>query len=163
HAPPDRVEQIVAQADGNAFYLEELIRAVAERAEDTLPATMLAVAQARLDRVSPEARRVLRAASVLGRRFWAGSIRALRGGGGEAVRASRWMRRAAEDALVAHAFAEALARAERGLAMHGAQEGDELGRLALVAAQAERWLGSFQRAESRAREAMLGLERGSAG
>ncbi|MFO0588277.1 MAG: protein kinase [Polyangiaceae bacterium] len=68
------VSRVVAQADGNAFFLEELIRAQAEGADDSppgaLPDTVLATVHARLSQLDPEARRLLRAASVLGDVFW---------------------------------------------------------------------------------------------
>ncbi|HSQ66951.1 MAG TPA: protein kinase [Polyangiaceae bacterium] len=77
---PTTITRLVAQAAGNALYLEELIRAVAEGKHDTLPATVLAMVQARVERLEDEARRVLRAASVFGERFWSGGVRALLGG-----------------------------------------------------------------------------------
>ena len=63
------VEQIVERADGNAFYLEELIRAAADGRSEALPDSVIGMVQARLDAEDPEARRVLRAASVFGERF----------------------------------------------------------------------------------------------
>jgi len=42
------VDRIVQLAAGNAFYLEELIRAVAEGREEALPETVLAMVEARL-------------------------------------------------------------------------------------------------------------------
>ncbi|MGZ3422725.1 MAG: serine/threonine-protein kinase [Polyangiales bacterium] len=70
------VERIVAESAGNALYLEELVRARAAGEQD-LPATLLAMVQARLERLEPEARRVLRAASVFGHAFWRAGVRAL--------------------------------------------------------------------------------------
>jgi tetratricopeptide (TPR) repeat protein len=67
------------RSGGNAFYLEELIRAVAEGKGDALPETVLAMVQSRLDALDPDARRLLRAASVLGQVFWAGAVAALLG------------------------------------------------------------------------------------
>ena len=72
------VERLVEQAAGNALFLEELIRAVAEGRGEAPPETVLAMLQARLMRLEPEARRVLLAASFFGRTFWAGGVRALR-------------------------------------------------------------------------------------
>ena len=46
--PDDSVARIVRHADGNAFYLEELVRALAEGSA-SLPDTVLATVQARLD------------------------------------------------------------------------------------------------------------------
>ncbi|MGH7331082.1 MAG: serine/threonine-protein kinase PknK, partial [Polyangiaceae bacterium] len=64
----------MTRAAGNAFYLEELIRAVAEGRGDTLPGTVLAMVQARLEALEPETRRTLRAASVFGEVFWRGAV-----------------------------------------------------------------------------------------
>ncbi len=75
----ETVEGLLDRAAGNAFYLEELIRAVAEGKGNSLPDTVLAMAQARLDRIEPEARRVLRAAGVFGQVFWRGGVAALIG------------------------------------------------------------------------------------
>ncbi|WP_437318403.1 serine/threonine-protein kinase [Sorangium sp. So ce385] len=76
----DTVARLVAQSDGNAFYLEELIRATAEGSPDALPETVLAMVQSRLERLDGAARQVLRAASVFGRVFWPGAVEALLGG-----------------------------------------------------------------------------------
>ena len=65
-APPETVGRIIARADGNAFYLEELVRHVVERSDQSMPATVLAVAQSRIESLDAEARRVLRVASVFG-------------------------------------------------------------------------------------------------
>ncbi|AUX21597.1 protein kinase [Sorangium cellulosum] len=73
------VARLVAHADGHAFYLEELIRAVAEGKGDVLPETVLAMVQARLAALDGEARKVLRAASVFGDVFWRGGVTALLG------------------------------------------------------------------------------------
>src|SRR5262249_36090251 len=54
------VHAIVERASGNAFYLEELIRAVADGKDDRLPETVLAMVESRLASLDPEARRVLR-------------------------------------------------------------------------------------------------------
>jgi tetratricopeptide (TPR) repeat protein len=77
----DTVEHLVQQADGNAFYLEELIRAVAEGKDRSgpLPGTVLAMVETRLGRLPPEARRVLRAASVFGEVCWDSGVVALLG------------------------------------------------------------------------------------
>ncbi|HEX7837904.1 MAG TPA: hypothetical protein VF469_10605, partial [Kofleriaceae bacterium] len=76
-AGSDTVERLVKQADGNAFYLEELIRAVAEGKDAALPETVLAMVETRLARLPPEARRVLRAASVFGEVCWESGAAAL--------------------------------------------------------------------------------------
>jgi tetratricopeptide (TPR) repeat protein len=79
-AEPEVVARIVELASGDAFYLEELIRAVAERSSDRLPETVLAMVQQRLDGLDVHKRRVLRAASVFGGVFWMGGVHALLGG-----------------------------------------------------------------------------------
>ncbi|WP_394844827.1 protein kinase [Pendulispora brunnea] len=73
------VTRIVEQASGNALFLEELIRFVAEGRSDVMPDTVLAMLQARLRRLEPELRRILRAASVYGGTFWRGGVLALFG------------------------------------------------------------------------------------
>jgi predicted ATPase/predicted Ser/Thr protein kinase len=97
HLSDDQVAQIVQAAGGNAFYLEELIRsfslstrfelppssAMASRRSIlpvVLPETVLTMVQARLEALEPEARRVLRAASVFGQTFWRGGVVALLSG-----------------------------------------------------------------------------------
>jgi eukaryotic-like serine/threonine-protein kinase len=81
----DIIQRIAAQADGNAFYLEELIRSVAQAKDrgggaGALPETVLAMVQARIVGLDAGTRRVLRAASVFGEVFWAGGVEALLGG-----------------------------------------------------------------------------------
>jgi serine/threonine protein kinase/tetratricopeptide (TPR) repeat protein len=93
---PETVAEIVAQSDGNAFYLEELIRWVAEGKTD-LPETMLAMAETRLTGVEPEARRILRAASVFGEAFWSGGVAALIG---DATGTSDWLESLADRELL---------------------------------------------------------------
>ncbi|HZF52634.1 MAG TPA: protein kinase [Polyangiaceae bacterium] len=88
---------LVERADGNAFYLEELIRAAANGAGGgALPDRVLAMVQARLEGLDPEARRVLRAASVFGREFRRDAVAALLGGADKAEYVGQWL-----DALVA--------------------------------------------------------------
>ncbi|WP_437315888.1 protein kinase domain-containing protein [Sorangium sp. So ce385] len=79
-ATDEDVERLVTHADGNAFHLEELIRAFAGGQRETLPETVLSMLQSRLETLSLEMRRVLRAASVFGQTFWRGAVEALLGG-----------------------------------------------------------------------------------
>ncbi len=74
---PDLVARLVERAAGNAFYLEELVRSVAEGYGDRLPETVVAMAQARIESLEPEVRHVLRAASIFGQTFWRGGVLAL--------------------------------------------------------------------------------------
>lgn len=116
----DIVAQIVQTAGGNAFYLEELIRSVSMSwvgvpprgakipAADpsrpsgdgrprnslgpmALPDTVLTMVQARLEALEPEARRVLRAASVFGQTFWRGGVVALLAGEGNDTHVTSWL------------------------------------------------------------------------
>jgi tetratricopeptide (TPR) repeat protein len=73
------VARIVSLASGNAFYLEELVRAHAAGGKE-LPGTVVAMIEARLAALDPSARRVLRAASVFGGTFWKAGVSALLAG-----------------------------------------------------------------------------------
>ena len=236
------VERIVERAGGNSFYLEELIRAQAEGRYASLPETVLAMVQSRLEAMEPEARRVLRAASVFGQVAWVGGVTELLGGpvhahearhwlaalearevisrrsesrfsgepeyifrhalvreaayamlteadrllghrlagqwlesvgesdasllaehleqGGQSERAVPWWLQAAESALDASDFDAASERAQRGIACDA--EGEALGALLLVLAEAERWRGALDYAERAARHASELLPRGDA-
>ncbi|WP_437521262.1 protein kinase [Sorangium sp. So ce726] len=76
---PGEISALIQRAGGNAFYLEELIRALAEGRGGALPETVLGMAEARLAALGLEARRQLRAASVFGEVAWVGGVRALLG------------------------------------------------------------------------------------
>jgi eukaryotic-like serine/threonine-protein kinase len=80
-AGPDLVARLVDRAAGNPLFLEELARAAASGAlGDAAPETVLALVQARLEALDPEARRVLRAASVFGESLWVEGVASLIGG-----------------------------------------------------------------------------------
>src|SRR5262249_4095499 len=96
-------QQIVARADGNAFYLEELIRATADGRADALPDSVIGMVQARLDVEGGEAKRVLRAASVFGERFSRAGVAALLGGEGQLMDVAHWLDHLAARELVARA------------------------------------------------------------
>lgn len=84
---------IAERAAGNPFFVEEMVRELVQRrvltgdggdyicaadvAEVSVPATVAATIGARIDRLSPPARRTLHAASVIGARFEAGLLRTL--------------------------------------------------------------------------------------
>jgi tetratricopeptide (TPR) repeat protein len=95
------VERLIARADGNAFYLEELIRATAAGRHESLPDSVIGMVQARLDAEGAEARRVLRAASVFGERFSQAGVAALLGGEGERAHVGEWLELLATRELVA--------------------------------------------------------------
>jgi predicted ATPase len=78
---------VVSGAEGNPYYVEELIKMLIEeeaiitgeeqwRIEPTrltnmpVPPTLTGILQARLDRLPPEERTIMQRASVVGRRFW---------------------------------------------------------------------------------------------
>jgi class 3 adenylate cyclase/tetratricopeptide (TPR) repeat protein len=91
-------EKVVTTADGNPFYLEELINVMIDdgvilKDEQTggwrldearldslrVPPTLTAVLQARLDRLPLAEKVVLRQASIVGRIFWSEALQALQG------------------------------------------------------------------------------------
>jgi len=72
-------KRLVDRSAGNAFYLEELIRASAGGDTDALPESVIASVQLRVAALPDGARQVLRAASIFGRNFWSGGIVALLG------------------------------------------------------------------------------------
>ncbi len=94
HALPEGVRtRILASAEGNPFFLEEILRQfidagtitrvdghwrAAEGIDDVdIPDTVQGVLAARIDMLSPEDKRVLRAAAVVGRTFWTGAVAVL--------------------------------------------------------------------------------------
>jgi hypothetical protein len=97
---PEAIARLVQQAEGNAFYLEELIRAAAESKDSALPDTVLAMVEVRLGRLSLEARRVLRAASVFGEMCWESSVVVLLGGGMSAATVADWLSRLVEQEVL---------------------------------------------------------------
>ncbi|HEX7836159.1 MAG TPA: hypothetical protein VF469_01785, partial [Kofleriaceae bacterium] len=92
----DTVERLVRQADGNAFYLEELIRTTAEGKDTALPETVLAMVETRLARLPALARRVLRATSVFGEMCWEGGSIALLADTMSAASVTEWLARLVE-------------------------------------------------------------------
>ncbi|HEX5061945.1 MAG TPA: protein kinase [Kofleriaceae bacterium] len=89
--------RLIDRAAGNAFYLEELIRSVAEGKGDRLPETVVAMAQARIEGLELDARQVLRAASIFGFAFWPAGVAALLEGN---VEVSGWIEQLVERELV---------------------------------------------------------------
>jgi DNA-binding winged helix-turn-helix (wHTH) protein/tetratricopeptide (TPR) repeat protein len=72
------VARVVEQADGNPFFLEELVRGIAVGQTD-LPETVVGMVQTRLDALGGGAARLLRAASVFGETFDSRAVRLLLG------------------------------------------------------------------------------------
>lgn len=96
--PAELCERILDRADGNPFYLEEFIQSLVDikaihknQGEDTwrldpqrlgsleLPATLIALLEARLDSLSQAQRILLQQASVIGRVFWGSALQTIRG------------------------------------------------------------------------------------
>jgi eukaryotic-like serine/threonine-protein kinase len=94
------VDRLVEQAAGNPLYLEELIRGEAEGQGLDAPRTVLAMIQARLGRLEPQPRQVLLAASVLGRFFWTGGVRAVLGEASAGLPVEHWLQHLVELELV---------------------------------------------------------------
>jgi class 3 adenylate cyclase/tetratricopeptide (TPR) repeat protein len=97
--PVELCERILDSAEGNPFYLEEFIQALVDarairksRRGGTwkldrerlgrleLPATLLALLEARLDSLDPAQRNLVQQAAVIGRVFWRSALQAVRGG-----------------------------------------------------------------------------------
>jgi len=79
--PAADIERVARMSSGNAFLLEEILRAAAQGAPlDAMPDSVLAVVQSRLRALPWAARRCLRAASVFGERFREGDVAALLAG-----------------------------------------------------------------------------------
>ena len=94
--PQDLVETVAKNAEGNPFYLEELIKVLIEdgvivKGEELwqvvphrltqlrVPATLTGVLQARLDRLPSTESEVLERAAVIGRTFWDAAVAAIHG------------------------------------------------------------------------------------
>lgn len=92
--PPSLLDLIVNRAEGNPFFIEELIKMLIEQqvilhqgehwqvdlshlAEVQIPSTLVEVLQSRLDSLSPDERVLLQRAAVVGRVFWDAAIRAM--------------------------------------------------------------------------------------
>ena len=97
--PESMFGQILARAEGNPFFLEEIVRqlvdnrsvwleggrwrAAGDITQVEIPDTVQGVLAARIDLLDPPDRRVLQAAAVVGRIFWPGAVRQLLNGGGD--------------------------------------------------------------------------------
>jgi eukaryotic-like serine/threonine-protein kinase len=90
-ALPETIDTLARLSEGNAFYLEELIRWAAEGRDEELPRTVVAMVQSRLGALDDVTRRLLRAASVFGEVFWAEGIAALLGGTNRALMVRDWL------------------------------------------------------------------------
>src|SRR5262245_14789664 len=83
------LETIAAKAEGNPFFVEELVRAVREQGGErtaAVPATIEEVLRSRLDRLEPLDQRLLQHAAVIGRQVPLSVLEALAGMPGDALR-----------------------------------------------------------------------------
>jgi class 3 adenylate cyclase/tetratricopeptide (TPR) repeat protein len=74
---PVDIEAVLAKAEGNPLFVEETIRALAERPDgrqERIPDTLQALIAARIDRLPPTSRRLVQRASVMGRVFLRGAL-----------------------------------------------------------------------------------------
>jgi tetratricopeptide (TPR) repeat protein len=73
--PADLRERVVATAEGNPLFVEQLLAHVAEHPDDdTVPGTIQALLAARIDRLPPDERAVVQRGSVEGRLFHRGAV-----------------------------------------------------------------------------------------
>ena len=91
---PAPVRELLARAEGNPLFLEELLGTLIERGalhgdrwdeglvpgETVVPDTVQAVLAARVDLLPPQEKAALHAAAVIGRTFWSSAVRELLGG-----------------------------------------------------------------------------------
>jgi DNA-binding SARP family transcriptional activator len=70
-----RSEEILARAEGNPYFLEQLVAHVAEGGSGALPDTLHALLAARVDALPVPEKRLLQAAAVMGRVFWVEPLR----------------------------------------------------------------------------------------
>lgn len=92
--PPETRAALISAADGNPFYLEELVRMLMDdgvlirsdgrwrtdgekAASLRVPENLASVLQARFDRLPAGERTLLQRASVVGRRFWEGALESM--------------------------------------------------------------------------------------
>jgi len=77
----DAVRTIARRAEGNALFVEELVRMMMEGGAPgaEIPETVQAVLTARIDRLPPVERRALQAAAVVGRTFWPSAVSVISG------------------------------------------------------------------------------------
>ena len=76
-APAAVHDRVVATAEGNPFFAEEIAHHLRDRGGDEpLPTTVRAVLAARVDALPPGEKRALQDAAVVGRSFWASSLEA---------------------------------------------------------------------------------------
>ena len=75
-----RREEIVERAEGNPYFLDQLVAHVADGGSGALPDTIHATLAARVDALPAAEKQLLQTAAVVGRIFWAEPVRARLGG-----------------------------------------------------------------------------------
>lgn len=91
HIPTELIERVTHQAEGNPYYLEELVKVLVERgvivtaptgwrvvieklAQMQLPDTLQGLLQTRLDALEPQEKSTAQRSAVVGRNFWTGVL-----------------------------------------------------------------------------------------
>jgi class 3 adenylate cyclase len=72
--PAEVRDDIVRRAEGNPFFVEELVELARERRAADIPDSVQAVLAARIDLLGEAEKAALQAASVIGRSFWTGPV-----------------------------------------------------------------------------------------
>jgi len=94
HAPDETAATVLARAEGNPFFVEEIVGMLIDDgrlvrrngqwqlrdAEIQIPDTVQGVIAARLDQLPPREKAIVQDAAVIGRIFWAEPVRRLQGG-----------------------------------------------------------------------------------
>jgi len=116
----DATALLAARCEGNPFFAEQSARLLADAGGELLPDSVQAVIAARLDALSPQHKRLLADAAVVGSVFWDGPIAAMTGlaekdvDAGLAVLVERHLvrriRESSIEGLTEYAFVHALAR-----------------------------------------------------
>ena len=73
----ERADRVIAIAEGNPLFIEQLAASLGELAPGRLPTTIREIVAARLDALPPSARSLLLDAAVVGKVFWLEALRAL--------------------------------------------------------------------------------------
>jgi predicted ATPase len=94
HIPAELIERVTRQAEGNPYYLEELVKVLVERGvivtaptgwrvvveklvQMQLPDTLQGLLQTRLDALEPQEKSTAQHSAVVGRNFWIGVLEAM--------------------------------------------------------------------------------------
>ena len=103
----ERIAACIQRAGGNPFFLEQLLRHTGEVASALVPASVQSLVLGRADRLLPEEKRALQAASVLGQRMTLAALRHLVGNpqyGAERLIDQQFIRREGSELAFVHAL-----------------------------------------------------------